>query len=112
MVDSRRLGVSQGVDISFLPAESQKWVQDVIEELDCPVSTAQSSRIKEYAKSGELTPAAVRLILLQEKPRERRVTLKADKISRYFSDRYSSEDIESIIIGLLDEWQAKGGGTE
>lgn len=112
MVDSRRLGVSQGVDISFLPAESQKWVQDVIEELGCPVSTAQSSRIKEYAKSGELTPAVVRLILLQEKPRERRVTLKADKISRYFSDRYSSEDIESIIIGLLDEWQAKGGGAE
>lgn len=115
MVDNKKLGFSQGVDISFLTAEAQRWVQAVMEELRCPVSTAQSAQMKEYEKNGELTPAMVRLILSQEKPKERRVTLKADRIGKYFADSYSSEDIENIIIGLLDEWkekQGKGGAVE
>ena len=37
----------------------------------------------------------------------RKVTIKADKISRYFTEDYSSEDIENIIYQLLEEWQNK-----
>ena len=50
----------------------------------------------------------VRLILTEEKPKERKVTLKADKISKYFSDSYSNEEIENIIISLLDKWREEG----
>ena len=49
----------------------------------------------------------VRLILTEETPKERKVTLKADKISKYFAEDYSSEDIENIIIQLLDEWKKR-----
>lgn len=62
MVDSRKLGFSQGVDISFLPEEAQQWVEVIIEEQGCNVSTVQSGKLKEYGKSGELTFAMVRLI--------------------------------------------------
>ena len=108
MVDSRKLGFSQGVDISFLPEEAQQWVEVIIEEKGCNVSTVQSGKLKEYGKSGELTLAMVRLILTEEKPKERKVTLKADKISKYFSDSYSNEEIENIIISLLDKWREEG----
>lgn len=107
MVDSKRLGFSQGVDISFLTEEAQQWVQIVLEDQGCPVSTSQSAQIKEYGKKGELTLAMVRLILTEEKPKERRVTLKADKISKYFAEDCSSEEIENIIIQLLDEWKKR-----
>ena len=50
----------------------------------------------------------VRLILTEEKPKERKVTLKADKIGKYFSDSYSNEEIENIIISLLDKWREEG----
>lgn len=109
MVDHKKIGFSQGVDLSFLPEEAQQWVQVILEEQGCTISTAQSTKIKEYGKSGELTPAMVRLILTEEKTKERRVTLKADKISRYFEEEYSSEEIEDIIIQLLEEWSAKNG---
>ena len=108
MVDSRKLGFSQGVDISFLPEEAQQWVEVIIEEQGCNVSTVQSGKLKEYGKSGELTLAMVRLILTEEKSKERKVTLKADKISKYFSDSYSNEEIENIIISLLDKWREEG----
>lgn len=109
MVDTKKLGFSQGVDISFLTEEAQQWVWAVIEEKNCNISMAQSVKIKEYGKSGELTFAMVDMILAEEKPKERKVTLKVDKISRYFAEDCSSEEIEDIIIRLLDEWSAKNG---
>lgn len=108
MVDAKKLGFSQGVDISFLSEEAQQWVEVIIEERGCNVSTVQSGKLKEYGKSGELTLAMVRLILTEEKPKERKVTLKADKISKYFSDSYSNEEIENVIISLLDKWREEG----
>ena len=108
MVDSKKLGFSQGVDISFLTEEAQKWVQVIIEEQGCNVSMVQSGKLKEYGKSGELTLAMVKLVLSEEKPKERKITIKSDKIGRYFSDSYSNEEIESIIITLLDKWKEEG----
>lgn len=105
MVDSKKLGFSQGVDLSFLTEDMQLWVLEVIEEQGCAMSIVQSAKIKEYGKTGELTQAMVRLILTDEKPKERRVILKADKISRYFTEDYSSEEIEEIILQLLDGWK-------
>lgn len=109
MVDNRKLGFSQGIDISFLSEEAQQWVEAVLEDDRCAVSMVQSAKLKEYGKSGELTFAMVKLILSEEKPKERKVTIKADKIKQYFGDDYSSEDIEDIIISLLDKWKAGRG---
>ena len=107
-VDAKKLGFSQGVDISFLSQEEQQWIEVIMQEQCCNVSTVQSRKLKEYGKSGELTLAMVKLILSDEKPKERRITIKSDKISEYFSDSYSSEEIENIILSLLDKWKEKG----
>ena len=53
----------------------------------------------------------VRLILTEEKPKERKVTIKGDKISRYFPEEYSNDEIEDVIIRLLEEWNAVNGGN-
>ena len=105
MVDKKKLGFSQGVDISFLSEIEQQWVQVILEEQECNISTAQSGKLKEYGKNGELTFAMVRLILTEEKTKIKKVTLKADKISKCFDEECSSEEIETIIIRLLDEWK-------
>lgn len=107
LVDNKKLGFSQGVDISFLSDEAQQWVLSNIEERRCTVSIIQSTKLKEYGKSGELTLAMVQLILCDEKLKERKITLKADKIGQYFTEEYSSEDIENIIIQLLNEWKKR-----
>ncbi len=108
MVDNKKLGFSQGVDISFLTEEAQQWVQAVIEEKSCNISMAQSAQLKEYGKTGELTSAMVRMLLTEEKSKERKITIKWDRIGRYFSDSYSNEEIENIIISLLDKWKGEG----
>ena len=107
MVDAKKIGIAQGVDISFLSEEQQQYVTVILQETGASVSNAQAAKLKEYGKSGGLTLAMVRLILAEEKPKERKVTIKGDKISRYFSEDYSNDDIEGIIIQLLEEWQSR-----
>ena len=107
MVDKKKIGLVQGVEISFLTEQAQEWVQVIMEETGTNISTVQSAKLKEYGKKGELTMPMVRLILTEEKPKERKVTLKAEKISRYFPEEYSESEIENVIIELLEEWQKK-----
>lgn len=106
MVDKKKIGIVQGVELSFLTEQQQEWVQVVLEETGVTISTAQASKLKEHGKSDELTLPMVRLILTEAKPRERKVTIKADKISRYFPKDYSNEQIENVIYQLLDEWNS------
>lgn len=111
LVDAKKIGISQGVDISFLTGEQQRYVLDILLETGASVSSLQAAKLKEYGKSGELTRAMVRLILTEEKPKERKVTIKGDKISRYFPEEYSNDEIEDVIIRLLEEWNAVNGGN-
>ena len=106
MVDKKKIGIVQGVELSFLPEQQQEWVQVVLEETGVTISMAQASKLKEYGKSDELTLAMVRLLLTEPKPREWKVTIKADKFSRYFPEDYSNEQIENVIYQLLDEWNS------
>lgn len=109
MVDNKKLGIVQGVDISFLSVEAQDWVYEIITEQKVSVSSSQSGKLKEYGKSGELTKARVKLILSEQKSKERKVTIKAEKISEYFQADYSNEDIENVIFELLERWKENSG---
>lgn len=104
LVDKKKIGLLQGVDLSFLTEEAQEWVQVILEETGGNISTTQSGKLKEYGSNGELTLAMVRLILTEEKPKERKVTLKGERINQYFPEEYTNEEIEDIICKLLEEW--------
>ena len=109
MVDKKKIGLVQGVDISFLTEQAQEWVQVILEETGVAISTTQSSKLKEYGKNGELTLPMVRLILTEEKAKGKKSYNQADKISRYFTEDYSSEDIENIIYQLFGRMEHRKG---
>ncbi len=109
MVDRKKIGFVQGVNLSFLTEQAQEWVRIILEETNVPISKSQSVKLKEHGKKDELTMPMVRMILTEDKPKARKVTLKADCIEEYFTDDYSSEEIETIILKLLKEWKRKGG---
>lgn len=105
MVDDKRIGFTQGVDLSFLGRQAQEWAWEVLKETGAPISAAQSAKLKEHGKKGELTLPMVRSILTEKKPKGRKVTIKSDRINEFFTDGYSSEDIEKIIYQLLEQWK-------
>ena len=111
LVDNKKLGFVQGVDISFLSKDKQKWVYDIIQSTGCSISSVQSSEIKELHKAERLTVSTLRKILSNEKVEKRKVTFNAKKLDSYFTPNMSNADIEELIIKLLDEWKEKGGAS-
>lgn len=108
LVDEKKLGMAQGVDLSFLKQEEQAALFDVMMELSIIPSMLQSAEIKTLSKEGVFDVMAVKAVLVGEaKPKKRNITIKADRISEYFSDDYSEEAITEVILELLEDWKAR-----
>lgn len=110
MVDAKKLGFTQGVDISFLRKNEQEWLLNVVNKLGINISIRQSAKIKTASKEGKLTEARIWELLspVKDERKQRKILLKADKLDSYFPDNYSENDIEKVIIELLDKWKAEG----
>ena len=109
LVDEKKVSIVCGIDISFLTDKEQEWVLRHIRSGSTGVSPEQTAKLKQYSQKKELSYAMVELILSEEKPRARKFTMKADRLSRYFDESVTEEEIESTIYRLLDEWKAGGG---
>lgn len=108
MVDEKKLGLRQGVDLSFIPQEQQKIVYEVISEMGVSLSQEQSARIKESSRKGYLNADFLKDYLSEKKPKPRKVVFNQKKLDNYFTPDMSNEDIEELIVKLLDEWKEKG----
>ena len=109
MVDEKKLGFISGVDISYLSAEEQTMLCKKIEELNVVPNGTQAATLKKYSLSGELNAGVIDLLLSEEKPKVKKVTLKADRIKEYFTEEYSNDEIEEVIYELLEKWKKEGG---
>lgn len=107
MVDRKRIGFVQGLDLSFLTAREQGWVQGLLEKRGLSISTRQSANLKQYSQKGELTADEVEAILTEKKEKKRTITIKKDAVNKYFSEDYSNEEIERIILELLENWKER-----
>ena len=106
MVDAKKIGIMQAVDLSFLSEDAQQWVLVAIQETNVVITTQQSAMLKESDKKEELTFPMVRMMLEKEKTVERKVVIKTERINNYFPATYSREQIENIIYQLLENWKS------
>ena len=86
MVDAKKIGIMQAVDLSFLSEDAQQWVLVAIQETNVVITTQQSAMLKESDKKGELTFPMVRMMLEKEKTVERKVVIKTERINNYFPE--------------------------
>lgn len=108
LVDVKKLGMAQGVDISFLTQDEQSILYDVMTELVVIPSMLQSAEIKSLSREGKFDVMSVKAVLVGDvKPRKRNITIKAERIRGYFSEDYTEEDITEVIIELLEDWKAR-----
>ena len=109
LVDAKKLGVKQGVEISALDTTQQEIVYQVLSELGSVIDVEQATRIKEAGKKGYLNEAYLRDMLTYVKQAVRKVVFNQKKLDSYFDPTTSNSDIEDLIVKLLDEWKEKGG---
>lgn len=105
MVDNKKLGFCQGVDISFLTKEEQAAVLLEMKMNEVKMSLKQSALLKKLSQENALSNEKIREILSKPLLVKRTFSMNESKINSYFDERYSSEDIKKVIYNLLDQWK-------
>ena len=109
LVDEKKLPIRSGVELSYLTAKEQRMVEETVNATGAAISPAQAGKIRGYSKDRELTKALLTEMLTEKRPKSRKVTIKGERLLKYFPDEMSAEEIEDKIIRILEEWKDKGG---
>ena len=106
-VDKKRLQFTVAVDISYIDKEIQTWLFEYIKE-NGTVKAVQVAALRTALEAGPMTQAKMISILVKSQPgrkQEQKITLSEKKLRNFFSDKYTTEDMESVILELLDQWK-------
>ncbi len=93
--------------ISYLTEKEQIYLAMVMERDEVSPSMDQAKRLKQLSAEGKLAENIIDLIMREEKPLERKVTLRNDKLERFFPKSYTPKQMEDVILKLLEGWQRK-----
>ena len=107
MVDQNRFAFNAAVEISYLPEEHQKALLEAMDYAQVSPSLAQARKIRAFSDSGKLDANVLDAILSEEKPLERKVTLRGDKLQKFFPSSYTPLQMEKVITQLLEDWSRK-----
>ena len=107
-VDKGVLKVTPAADyISHLNEKEQAALWVIMERDEVSPSLGQAKRFKELSEEGKLDTNVMEVLLREDKTLARKVTLKNDRLQKYFPPNYTPKQMEEVIIKLLDQWQRK-----
>ena len=102
MVDDKKIAFNPAVELSYIPHELQTELLDIIEANECTPSLSQAQRMKQAAQEGKLDRNGMELVMQEEKPQQNNITIKSDKLSKYFRKDATPREKEELIIKALD----------
>ena len=110
MVDEKKLGFTQGVNLSELSPSEQEAVFTVIQGLPGKLSVKDSDKLK--AQKGNLAEEQIKSILDKEKSISAQspgLHIGGDILESYFPKGMSDAEIRKIIVELLEQWKKETG---
>ena len=93
--------------LSHLSEKEQTYFLLVMERDEVSPSLGQAQRLKQLSGEGKLENNIIDLIMREEKPLERKVTIRNDRLQKYFPASYTPKQMEDVIIKLLEGWHRK-----
>ena len=110
MVDQKQISFNPAVELSYLKAEEQEMFIQAMDEVQAAPSLSQAQRLKKLSQEGGFTLDAAREIMNEVKKGDlERVTFRNEQLRKYFPRSYTTQQMQSTILKLLDQWQKKKG---
>ena len=107
-VDKGFLKLAPAADfLSHLSEKEQTYLLLAMERDEVSPSLGQAQRLKQLSGEGKLENNIIDLIMREEKPLERKVTIRNDRLQKYFPSSYTPKQMEDVIIKLLEGWHRK-----
>ncbi|MBR5409043.1 MAG: ParB/RepB/Spo0J family partition protein [Clostridia bacterium] len=104
LMDEGKIAFMVGVELSYLPDDLQYVLLGLIEELDCTPSYAQANHMHKEFAAGTLTEGRISEMMSAEKPNQKeKVSIPLEKLSGYFRQGTTPQDIQTYILKLLEE---------
>jgi len=107
MVDENKLAFNPAVAISYLNVEQQCWLMEIMEKEECSPSLTQADHLKQLAQLGKLDYPVLETVMSEPKPQQTQITLKQDRIAKFFPKDASPQQMEETILKLLENWYRK-----
>lgn len=102
MVDDGRIGMRPAVELSYLSAESQRELAEIISFMDATPSHDQTIRMRKMSDEGKLTSEAMEAIMNEIKPNQReKISFRADRIRQYLPQNMPKSQTEEYVIQAL-----------
>ena len=106
LVDSKKLKFTVAVDISYIDKEIQKWIYEYIKDTGF-VKPQQITALRNQLNEGSVNQVGMLTIFnkcMMVKPASRSITFSEKKLTKYFPESYSADDMERVIESLLEKW--------
>ena len=107
MVDNKEIAMNAAVELSYLGIKEQVNVKNIMESEDCAPSIEQAKKIRKFHDEGRLNPDVILSIMQEQKEEKIKITLREDKLKKYFPKGFSKQQMEDTIIKLLEKWHRK-----
>lgn len=107
MVDNKQIAMNAAVELSYLGTKEQVDVKKAIESEDGAPSIEQAKKIRRFYDEGRLNSDVILSIMQEEKEDKVKITLRDDRLKKYFPKGYSKQQMEDTIIKLLEKWHRK-----
>ena len=102
MVDEKRVGIKQAVEFSYLPKLIQGKIWEMMELEGRTFSLGQAKRIRELYEKHELCEDILEKIINEEKPNQREITRRTEKINKLLPQGLSARQRNDYILKPLD----------
>ena len=107
LVDDKKIAFNPAVEMSYLKAEEQSKLLNVMTAQEATPSLSQAQRLKRYSQEGKLSEDVMDAIMSEEKKEVDRITITSDKLKQYFPKSFTPRQMEETIFKLLEQWQLK-----
>lgn len=106
LVDSKKITLTMGVDLSYLDEQVQKWVYEYYCDNGFlkPVQVEALRNQQDLSKASQYSVISIMNDALPKKNTVAKVSFSEKKLDKYFPSNYSAKDRETVIIQLLEQW--------
>lgn len=107
MVDNKKLPFNPAVELSYLTKAEQGDLLELMKKQAHVPSLEQARRLKKYSQEGTLSASVMEAVLIEEHPVSVQVTLKKERLRKYFPQSYTQKQMEEVIFSLLETWKTE-----
>lgn len=104
MVDEKKVPINSAVELSYLGTKAQTDIVHIINRDEISISMKQAMEIRRLSEDGKIQTATIESILREQTTNDFSITLKENRIRKYFPKDYTKRQIENVVFTLLDQW--------